>query len=71
MASLTPSQAAPKWTHTAQEILHLARAAITKHKQAEDEVAALSPDNCTLENVSGLKHTLSLSKLTFVLRRSL
>ncbi|KAH8104630.1 metallopeptidase MepB [Cristinia sonorae] len=51
MASLTPPQAAPKWTHTAQEILDLTKAAIAKHKEVEDKVAALSPEDFTFETV--------------------
>ena len=51
MASLTPPQPAPKWTHTAQEILDLTKAAIAKHKEAEDKVAALSPEESTFESV--------------------
>lgn len=51
MASLTPPQPTPKWTHTAQEILDLTKAAIAKHKQVEDKIAALSPSDCNFESV--------------------
>ncbi|THH27312.1 hypothetical protein EUX98_g6872 [Antrodiella citrinella] len=43
MSELVPPQTTPKWTHTAQEILDLTKAAIAKHKAVEDKVAALSP----------------------------
>ena len=51
MASLVPPQPAPKWTHTAQEILDLTKAAIAKHKEAEDKVAGLSPEESNFESV--------------------
>lgn len=51
MASLTPPQPAPKWTHTAQEIVDLTKAAIAKHKEVEDKIAALSPVESNFESV--------------------
>ena len=51
MATLTPPHAAPKWTHSAQEILDLTKAEIANHKAAEDKVAALAPSECNFESV--------------------
>lgn len=51
MASLTPPQSPPKWTHTAKEILDLTKEQIEKHKVAEDKVAALPPSECSFESV--------------------
>jgi len=51
MASLTPPQAPPTWTHSAKEILDLTKAAIAKHKETEDKIAALPPSDCNFDSV--------------------
>ncbi|KAI0771258.1 Metalloprotease [Trametes elegans] len=51
MASLNPPQAAPKWTHTPEEVLKLTKEAIDKQRALEDRVAALKPEECNFESV--------------------
>lgn len=59
MANLTPPQPAPKWTHTAQEILDITKKEIENHKAVEDKVAALSPSECNFESVCGSSEMFS------------
>lgn len=51
MASLPLPQAAPKWTHTTEEISQLTKAVIDADRERQDRVAALSPKDCTFESV--------------------
>ncbi|KAJ8501920.1 hypothetical protein ONZ51_g322 [Trametes cubensis] len=51
MATLTPPQAAPKWTHTPEEVIRLTKEALAKYSIIEDSVAALTPAECTFESV--------------------
>lgn len=51
MASLNPPQAAPKWSHTPDEVLALTKAAIDDDRAILDKVAALKPEECTFESV--------------------
>ena len=52
MASLTPPQPAPTWTHTADDVLRLTKEAIEKDKVALDKVAALKPEDCNFNSAS-------------------
>lgn len=54
MASLNPPQAAPKWTHTPEEVLKLTKDAIAEFRALEDSVAALKPEECNFDSV---RHT--------------
>ena len=58
MASLNPPQAAPKWTHSSEEVLALTKAAIDADRAALDKVAALKPEDCTFESVRPLSLSL-------------
>ncbi|TFK91138.1 metallopeptidase MepB [Polyporus arcularius HHB13444] len=51
MASLNPPQAAPKWTHTPEEVLKLTKEAIAEERARLDKIAALKPEECTFESV--------------------
>lgn len=51
MASLNPPQAAPKWTHTPEEVLKLTKDAIAEYRALEDRVASLKPEDCNFETV--------------------
>ena len=51
MASLNPPQAAPKWTHTPEEVLKLTKEAIEEERARQDKIAALKPEECTFESV--------------------
>ena len=52
MASLTPPQPAPTWTHTADDVLRLTKEAIERDKTALDKVAALKPEECNFDSAS-------------------
>lgn len=52
MASLTPPQPPPTWTHSADDVLRLTKEAIQKDKAALDKVAALKPEECTFDSAS-------------------
>ncbi len=54
MASLNPPQAAPKWTHTPEEVLKLTKEAIADERARLDKIAALKPEECTFESVRRL-----------------
>ena len=51
MATLTPPQAAPKWTHTPEDVLRLTKEALAQYSAIEDSVAALAPTECNFESV--------------------
>lgn len=51
MAALVPPQAAPSWTHSAQDIVDITKREIEKHKAVEDRIAALSPSECNFQSV--------------------
>ncbi|KAI0372212.1 Metalloprotease [Pilatotrama ljubarskyi] len=51
MATLTPPQAAPRWTHAPEEVLKLTKDAIMEYRATEDRVAALRPEECNFESV--------------------
>ncbi|KII91031.1 hypothetical protein PLICRDRAFT_39628 [Plicaturopsis crispa FD-325 SS-3] len=51
MASLTPPQAAPSWTHSPEDVLKLTKEAIESEKQLQDKVATLAPEECNFESV--------------------
>ena len=51
MASLNPPQAAPKWTHSPEDVLKLTKDAIADYRALEDRVAALKPEECNFESV--------------------
>ena len=52
MPTLTPPHPAPKWTHTAEEIIALTKEAIVRDRALEDRVVALPADECNFETVS-------------------
>ncbi|KAI0822314.1 Metalloprotease [Trametes gibbosa] len=52
MASLNPPQAAPKWTHTPEEVLKLTKEAIAEYRALEDRVAALKPEQCNFDSLT-------------------
>ncbi|TFY69553.1 hypothetical protein EVJ58_g360, partial [Rhodofomes roseus] len=52
MASFTPPQAAPTWTHSADDVLRLTKEAIANDTTALDKVAALKPEDCNFETAS-------------------
>ncbi|EMD39827.1 hypothetical protein CERSUDRAFT_81164 [Gelatoporia subvermispora B] len=51
MASLTPPQSAPVWTHSAEDVLRLTKEAIAEERELQDKVAALKPEECSFESV--------------------
>ncbi|EPT05216.1 Metalloprotease [Fomitopsis schrenkii] len=51
MASLTPPQPPPTWTHSADDVLRLTKEAIEKDKATLDKVAALKPEECSFDFV--------------------
>ncbi|KAI0050407.1 metallopeptidase MepB [Auriscalpium vulgare] len=51
MASLTPPQPAPSWSHSAKEILDLTKEAIEKERTLQDKIAALPDEEATFESV--------------------
>jgi metallopeptidase MepB len=55
MAGLEPPQASPKWTHSAQEITTLAKAAIAGAKTAMDQVGSLADKDCNFQSVSNTR----------------
>ncbi|KAI0322042.1 hypothetical protein OF83DRAFT_1274330 [Amylostereum chailletii] len=50
MASLTPPQPAPRWTHSAEEITRLTKEAIETARVLQDRIGKLAPEDCTLES---------------------
>ena len=73
MASLNPPQAAPKWTHTPEEVLKLTTDAIAEYRALEDKVAALKPEECNFESVGTARRRCSAASLISLLgiRKSL
>jgi hypothetical protein len=59
MASLTPPQPAPTWTHTADDVMRLTKEAIKKDREVQDKVAALAPKDCNMSSVSDLRSVVS------------
>ena len=51
MSKLTPPQPPPKWTHSAADIRDITAAAIAQNRALQDKIAALKPEECTLETV--------------------
>ncbi|TFY78786.1 hypothetical protein EWM64_g5225 [Hericium alpestre] len=51
MPALVPPQDAPKWTHSAEDIIKLTKEAIEGERQLHDKVAGLSPEQCTYGSV--------------------
>ncbi len=51
MTSLNPPQAAPKWTHTPDEVLKLTKEAIEEERKRLDDIGALKSEDCTFESV--------------------
>lgn len=52
MATLTPPQLAPTWTHSAEDIVRLTKEAIAQDRGVQDKVAALAPEDCNFSSVS-------------------
>lgn len=51
---LTPPQSAPKWNHSAEDILKLTKEAIEKDREVLDRIGKLPKDQCNFETVSHL-----------------
>jgi hypothetical protein len=51
-SNLTPPQPPLKWTHSADEIKKIVKEAIQAHRQLEDAVAQIPPEQCSFESVS-------------------
>ncbi|KZT12028.1 Metalloprotease [Laetiporus sulphureus 93-53] len=51
MASLTPPQPPPSWTHSAEQVLELTKDAIAKDRELKDSVAALPSADCNFPSV--------------------
>lgn len=51
---LTPPQSAPKWNHSAEDILKLTKEAIQKDREVLDRIGKLPKDQCNFETVSHL-----------------
>ncbi|TRM63928.1 hypothetical protein BD626DRAFT_547704 [Schizophyllum amplum] len=51
MASLTPPQPAPTWTHSAEDIMRLTKEAIEADRTHQDKVAALAEADCNFDSV--------------------
>ncbi|KAI0927259.1 hypothetical protein AcV5_010517 [Taiwanofungus camphoratus] len=51
MASLTPYQAAPSWTHSASDVLVLTKEAIRRDWELLNKVASLAPADCNFASV--------------------
>ena len=51
MASLTPPQPPPTWTHTPEDVKRITKELIEKDKQLTDKIAALAPEECNFETV--------------------
>src|SRR6266576_1618928 len=49
VASLTPPQLAPSWTHSPQDIKRLTTELIAKERALLDKVGALKPDECNFK----------------------
>jgi hypothetical protein len=54
MASLTPPQPPPVWTHTPEDVLNLTKEAIEKDRGVQDRVAKLFASECTFDTVRHL-----------------
>ncbi|OSX59824.1 hypothetical protein POSPLADRAFT_1183536 [Postia placenta MAD-698-R-SB12] len=64
MASLTPSQPALRWSHSADEILSLTKQAITKHGEGLDKIAALPKKDCNFDSLALAEADTELSLVT-------
>lgn len=51
MASLTPPQAAPTWTHSAEDVMKLTKEAIEEDRKVQNKVAAIAPKDCGFASV--------------------
>ncbi len=51
MASLTPPQPPPSWTHSAEQVLEFTKDAIAKDRELKDRVAALPSADCNFTSV--------------------
>jgi hypothetical protein len=51
-SNLTPPQPPLKWNHSANEIKQIVEGAIQTHRQLEDAVAQIPPEECNFESVS-------------------
>ena len=51
MINLTPPQAPPTWTHTADQVTTMINECIAKDKEFWNEIRSLSPEDCTFESV--------------------
>ncbi|EIM81645.1 metallopeptidase MepB [Stereum hirsutum FP-91666 SS1] len=49
--TLTPPQSAPKWNHSAEDILKLTKEAIQKDREFMDRIGKLPKDQCNFETV--------------------
>lgn len=54
MASLTPPQAAPSWTHSPEDVTRITNEMIEKDRKLMDKIAALDDAECTFDSVRGI-----------------
>ena len=69
MTSLKPPQAAPKWTHTPEEVLKLTKEAIEEERNRLDEIGGLKSEDCTFESVRSRFHATFRSRSSDCTRR--
>lgn len=62
MASLTPYQAAPSWTHSASDVLVLTKEAIRRDWELLNKVASLAPADC---NFASVRDTVALGCMNY------
>ena len=51
MASLTPPQPPPTWTHSPEDVLRITKEQIQKHKESLDKIGALKEEESNFETV--------------------
>lgn len=69
MTSLKPPQAAPKWTHTPEQVLKLTKEAIEEERTRLDEIGALRSEDCTFESVRSRRDAIFRSRSSDCARR--
>ena len=62
MASLTPPQPPPKWTHTPEEVESLTKAMIDKDRKLMDAIAALKAEDCNFDTVRPHSRSFAFSR---------
>ncbi|EKM49553.1 uncharacterized protein PHACADRAFT_265095 [Phanerochaete carnosa HHB-10118-sp] len=54
MASLTPPQPAPSWTHSPEDVRRIAKELIDNDRKLMDKISSLPPEECTFDSVRDL-----------------